>query len=137
MQRTPLRTKHRLTGFTQAIVDAILERDGHCCVRCGGALHGQRGLDYSIQHRRARGMGGSRRPDTNSVQNGLAMCGSGTTGCHGWVESHRHEALSCGWAVDQSADPLKVPVVHFLHGIHTLVFLHSNGSWGSRPEELG
>jgi hypothetical protein len=120
------------TGFDKATSDAILEREGHCCGRCGGALWGERGLDYSIQHRRARGMGGTDRPDTNAPQNGIALCGSATTGCHGYVEAHPEEAEADGYRVPQGGDPLMFPVVHFLHGPGT--FLRSNGSWGSRPE---
>lgn len=26
----------------------------------------------------------------------IALCGSGTTGCHGWVESNRHKARELG-----------------------------------------
>ncbi|GIH07362.1 hypothetical protein Rhe02_54290 [Rhizocola hellebori] len=120
-------------GFAPEVVDAILERDGHACGRCGGALYGERGFDYSIQHRRARGAGGTQQPDTNAPQNGLALCGSGAgdAGCHSHVESHREEAREHGWAIRQDEDPLRVPVTHFLHGV---VFLYSNGSWGSRPE---
>ena len=125
--------KRKDTGFDPIVVDAILERDGHMCARCGGALWGERGLNYSIQHRRARGSGGTDRPDTNMPQNGLALCGSGAgdAGCHSYVESHRDEARDNGWAVRQNKDPLRVAVTHFLHG---RVFLYSNGSWGSRPE---
>lgn len=72
------------------------------------------------------------RPDTAAPQNGLALCGSATTGCHGWVESNRTEAETHGWAVDQNADPLLKPVDHHLHG---WIYLYANGSWGSRPEE--
>jgi hypothetical protein len=131
---TPRQAKRaRDTGFDATTVDAILERDGNACGRCGGALWGTRGFDYSIQHRRARGAGGSLAPDTNAPQNGLALCGHGTAGCHGHVESHREEAEDNGWAVPQGGDPLKIPVNHALHGPGT--FLHSNGGWGSRPEE--
>ncbi len=121
------------TGFDAATVDAILERDGWSCVRGGSALWGERGRDWSIQHRRARGIGGTDRPDTNAPQNGIALCGSGTTGCHGWVEAHPIEAEAAGWRVPQGGDPLKFPVKHALHGDGT--FLHSNGSRGSQPEE--
>ncbi len=125
--------RQRSTGFDAAVVDAILERDGHCCVRCGGACWGERGLAYSLQHRRARGMGGTERPDTNMPQNGILLCGSGSgdSGCHSWAESHRGEARAHGWAIRQDQDPLLVPVTHYLHGV---IFLYSNGSWGSRPE---
>lgn len=70
-------------------------------------------------------MGGSRLPDTNAVQNGMLLCGSGTTGCHGWVESHRQAALDSGWAIPQGADPLAVAAVHWRDGT---IHLHSNGS---------
>jgi hypothetical protein len=127
----PKARRYRSTGFDAATTQAILDRDG-CCVRCGGALNGERGWDYSIQHRRARGMGGSLLPDTNAPQNGIALCGSATTGCHGWVESNPVEAREAGgWAIRQTDDPLLVPVTHFFNGV---IFLYSNGSWGSRPE---
>lgn len=121
------------TGFSREVVDVILGRDGHACTRCGGACWGERGLDYSIQHRRARGMGGTVQPDTNMPQNGILLCGSGggDSGCHSWIESHREEARQHGWAIRQDQNPLLVPVTHYLHG---LIYLYSNGSWGSRPE---
>lgn len=122
----------RDTGFSPATAEAILQRDG-ACVRCGGGLHGERGWDYSLQHRRARGMGGSRQADTNAPQNGIVLCGSATSagGCHERVERLRAEARDHGWTIRQGDDPLLVPVVHFAHG---LIFLHATGSWGSRPE---
>jgi hypothetical protein len=40
----------------------------------------------SIQHRRARGSGGSYLVESNGLDNLLVLCGTGTTGCHGWVE---------------------------------------------------
>lgn len=123
------------TGFDKATVEAILERDGYSCARCSGALWGERGFDYSIQHRRARGAGGTQRPDTNAIHNGIALCGSGTTGCHGWVEGHRTEAEDNGWAVDQNGDPLKVAVNHAHLGPNT--YLWPTGSWGSRPWREG
>ena len=75
-----------------AIRDAVLERDGHACVRCGAAV--QRPY-YSLHHRRARGMGGSRLLHT--MANLVTLCGSGTTGCHGEVESDRDAAEAVGW----------------------------------------
>lgn len=124
----------RDTGFSKAVSAAIMLRDGGC-VRCGGACHGERGRDFSLQHRRARGMGGSRRQDTNEPQNGIVLCGSATSagGCHQWVESNRLAARDHGWAIWQSEDPLTVIVDHRQLG---MVFLHSNGSWGSKPEAV-
>lgn len=125
-----------MTGFSKAVTSAIIEREEGCCFRCGGyVLHGTRGWDYSLQHRRARGMGGSRRPDTNSVQNGILLCGSATSpgGCHAYVEAHPSEAEDKGWRVPQSGDPLLAAVVHWRDGT---IHLHSNGRYGSRPLTL-
>lgn len=54
-------------------------------------------------------MGGTRRPDANSPQNLLALCGSGTTGCHGWVESHRKDSYEAGYLLYDLDDPLIHP----------------------------
>ena len=129
-QKPPAKpSRPRDTGPAKAVVICVLERDGWACVRCGGGLWGVRGVDYSIQHRRARGAGGSRRPDTNEPQNLLSLCGSAVTGCHGWVESHRAEAQLNGWAIHSMADPLVVPVLYRDRG---LVYLTADGSWSSR-----
>lgn len=124
----------RETGPDRATVDAVLERDGFQCVRCGGALHGERGRDWSVQHRRARGRGGSRRPDINSPQNLIVLCGS-AAGCNGWVESKRLKAREGGWAIRFTEDPLLMPVDHSLHGN---VWLKADGGWSSRrPTQAG
>lgn len=55
-------------------------------------------------------MGGDRRPEVKTAANGLLLCGSGVTGCHGWVESHRAEAMSLGLLLRRSEVPVLVPV---------------------------
>lgn len=55
-------------------------------------------------------MGGSKWPGTNLPSNLLTLCGSGTTGCHGWVESNRTEAMAAGLLVSKYADPVDAPV---------------------------
>lgn len=59
-------------------------------------------------------MGGSRNPAINSVANLLLLCGSGTTGCHGHVESHRAEAVEQGFIVPRPASPESCPVFYRL-----------------------
>jgi hypothetical protein len=120
------------TGPDPATVTAVRLRDGEQCVRCGGACHGERGRDWSIQHRRARGMGGTKRPDTNQPQDLILVCGSATTACHGHIESFRDDAEANGWSVKSGIDPLTVPVVHSLHGF---VWLTADAGWSSRRPE--
>lgn len=128
----PATRRPKDTGPSKAVVIAVLERDGYCCFVCGGALWGERGFDFSLQHRRARGSGGSRRPDTNQPQNLISLCGSATSpgGCHSSIESSRSWARENGWAIRQSDDPLELPVLHWQM---RLIFLHANGGYGSRP----
>ena len=55
-------------------------------------------------------MGGTRRPGTNSPANLLLLCGTGTSGCHGRVETYRQAARQLGWLLQQDDDPSTVPV---------------------------
>lgn len=123
--REPKPRRVRDAGFSKSTVGLIIARDLGC-VRCGAPIRGERGMGWSVQHRRARGNGGSRRPDTNQTQNGLILCGSATTSCHGAVESGRAEAREFGWAIRQSDDPLTYPVLHARHG---WVRLDAAGGW--------
>lgn len=58
-------------------------------------------------------MGGSRDEETNQPANGILLCGSGTQGCHGWVESERSVAEMLGYLVPQGARPADVPVQYY------------------------
>lgn len=58
-------------------------------------------------------MGGSRVEPTASAI--AVLCGSGNTGCHGWVESHREEARKAGWLLREVDDPQEVPVPYRGH----------------------
>lgn len=86
---------------------AVLDRDGHRCVRCGIAL--DQAWTYSIHHRTPRGMGGSKR--ANTMPNLITLCGSGVTLCHGWIESHRDAARDLGYLVRRGHDPATTPVL--------------------------
>lgn len=74
---------------------------------------------WSMHHRRPRGMGGSKNPALNQASNILLLCGSGTTGCHGWVESNREEAYDLGLLVRMWQVPIETPVTLF-HGTFLL-----------------
>ena len=88
--------------------DQVRLRAGGACERCGQSLVNR---PASIHHRRPRGMGGSKNMDT--VANLVVLCGSGTTGCHGYIESHRSQAIADGWLVPRREfrSPEAVPVM--------------------------
>lgn len=72
-------------------------------------------------------MGGSRKADTNMPANLILLCGSGTQGCHGWVESNRETARSLGLILHQGSVPDAVPVT-LRYGT---VMLDNEGGWQS------
>ena len=63
----------------------------------------------TLHHRKKRSQGGDWTP-----QNCVMLCGSGTTGCHGWVEDNPDTAEVYGWHVRPWDDPLDVPILY--HG---------------------
>lgn len=50
-------------------------------------------------------------PELNTPANLVVICGSGTTGCHGRVESQRSEAYADGLLLHDGQDPAAVPVL--------------------------
>lgn len=96
-------------SFIPATRALILARDDMQCVRCGASAET---TGVNLQHRVARGMGGTTDPLIASPANGIVLCGSATTGCHGWVETHLTEAALYGWAVPSWANPASVPVLY-------------------------
>jgi hypothetical protein len=81
----------------------MYERDEFRCVRCGRYFPEGRGLD--AHHRKLRSQG-----DMGTLDNGVSLCGSGTTGCHGWVHAHPAAAYRLGLLVHSWDDPAQVPV---------------------------
>lgn len=90
----------RKTGPDKATVELVRARSGGICERCGWH-EGQQ-----LHHRRARGMGSTRRESTNAVYSLVDLCHP----CHSHIESHRTQALDDGWLVPQHGDPALVPV---------------------------
>lgn len=101
----------RNTGPDQQTVNRVLCRAAWACERCGEDIGGDRGLSWSIHHRRPRQMGGTRWDGINLPSNLLVVCGSGTTGCHGEIESNRAHATETGWLVPAFLDPAQVAVL--------------------------
>lgn len=94
-------------AFPPKVRACIRERAGGFCERCGIRTVN----DYSIQHRKARGMGGTSDVAKARPSNGAWLCGSATTGCHGWVESHPNLAAREGFRVAQDEEPTMVPML--------------------------
>lgn len=128
-----LTRSRRNTGPTLGIVQLLLVRSGYCCERCADPIHGERGVDWSVGHRRVRGMGGTRWPGINLTSNLVILGGSGTTGCHGEIESRRAEALRDGWLVPLTTDPAKVPL---LINRERFVYLDDFGGYSDTPPEV-
>lgn len=91
-----------MSEFPDKVRAAIYEAGGGRCVGCGRP-------DVTAQHRRRRGMGGTRDPLSSTPANGVPLCGSGTAGCHGWTERHPVEAELLGWRLLDHADQLTAP----------------------------
>lgn len=92
--------------FTVKQRAVMFERARGCCEVCGCRL---REKGWNAHHRAGRGMGGTRREVT--CADGLVVCGSGTTGCHGLIERERKWALDNGFLVSRWADAAAVPVL--------------------------
>lgn len=89
-------------GIPRALRDLVAERDEYRCVYCG--RHKAPAVPFSTHHRAPRGMGGS--PAANTAANVILLCGTGTTGCHGLMESNRAWATSLGYLVPSGINPL-------------------------------
>jgi hypothetical protein len=92
----------RDTGFPLEVRNTIRARAENRCEVCGLYVIAE------LHHRRARGMGSTNRPETNTASNGLGTCRE----CHRLIEGNRGLASTCGWLVDQYTDPASVPVVY-------------------------
>lgn len=90
----------------------VAERDRYECVRCGQPLDAHWN-GHSIHHRIPRS---HPFPGLHQPSNLICLCGSGTTGCHGWVHAHPRNAYQYGWLVHMEADPALTPLWSARHG---------------------
>ena len=104
--RAQPKRSRRSTGPTASVRETVMRRAGGRCERCGKALNGP----HSVHHRQPRGMGGPSNPEVNNPSNLLVLCGTGTTGCHGWIESNREYATLRGFLVPRPLHPADTPV---------------------------
>ena len=108
-------------AFTTKQRRAILDRDDCSCAGCGRLVANPIDysplVEYSVQHRLARGSGGTKRRVT--LADGIVLCGDATSpwGCHFRAENNPDWARSKGFRVDHGvASPETVLVDHFIHG---------------------
>lgn len=102
----------------------VRERSGGLCEMCG-ALPAT-----NFQHRQNRSQGGQW-----TSANGLDVCGSGTTGCHGRIHANPATAMRKGWTVSREHDPVEVPVFLRRFG---LVLLDNEGGYRTLDDnEIG
>ena len=87
---------------------------GICELRIPGVCLG-RATNY--QHRKNKSQ--CSKVERWLPSNGLDACGSGTTGCHGYIHANQAEAVEKGWTVRSWDDPHTRPV-HLWHGVVVL-----------------
>lgn len=98
-------------------------RDEETCQRCLRAPGSNR------DHRLNRSQGGLTVPSNLQL-----LCGSGTTGCHGWRTENLRAALEDGWRVPAGQDPKEWPARRWLRTkVGTLhaawVLYDDSGGW--------
>jgi 5-methylcytosine-specific restriction protein A len=131
----PKRRPARDTGPTAATRRLVCVRWGFRCAACGISVIGR---DWSIQHRSARGMGGTSDPAANAASNLILLCGSATSpgGCHLLCERRDPDMHGRGFWLWSWEDPKTVPVmVASEHGSGVTVWLDDLGGWSAAPPE--
>jgi hypothetical protein len=114
-QRAPKQTKADETAARRLVE----RRDGSRCLRCGRYYDG-----LNFDHRVNRSQGGRW-----SASNGQMLCGSGTTGCHGWVTSHPELAIADGWAAPSYAVTTEWPARRWVNDELRWVTYDDDGHW--------
>lgn len=97
--------------------ERLYERSGRICEVCGAARA------TNAQHRKNRSQGGDW-----SLSNLLDVCGSGTTGCHGYIHANPSESYASGWSVRQSMNPRDMPAFLRTPYGYGYVWLHNDGT---------
>lgn len=103
------RPKRAPTAPTRSVRADVIRRDGGRCQWCGAGVDTSSGW-YSLQHRRARQMGGTSRPEANLAANLVLVHGTGTTGCHGEIEANPVLAAERGFRLTQEQQPDQCPI---------------------------
>lgn len=100
LARKPMqRARARVTPEEREARAVVAARSGGTCEVC------RRAPATNWHHRRNRSQQGAW-----CASNGLHVCGSGTTGCHGHISLNPAVAYERGWSVRSTADPSRMPV---------------------------
>ena len=118
----PLRMAGMLMAERCALIDA---REKQRCARCGVVIWS----GGSRHHRKFKSRRGG-----DEVSNAVLLCGSGTTGCHGWVHANPVSARMAGLALLATDNPLLMPVRHAVYGCD--VWLDDAGNASVTPPRL-
>ena len=86
----------------------VFARANYRCEKCGG---GGDAFGWSVHHRVPRRMGGSRDEALHLPANLILLCGSGVSGCHGWVESYRDKAREKGFLLMKVESAEEIPFI--------------------------
>jgi len=124
----------RDTGPSPIVRGLVITRWGFRCAACGISVIGR---DWSIQHRQARGMGGTSDPAVNQPSNLVLLCGSATSpGCHLLCEQRDPDMHGRGFWLYSWEDPKAVPVmVASERGSGVTAWLDDLGGWSAAPPE--
>lgn len=131
----PKRTAARDTGPSRKVRALVMAREGNCCAACGTSIAGR---PYSVQHRVARGIGGTPDPAANLPSNLVLLCGSATTpgSCHLACEQRDPHMHGRGFWLWSWEDPALVPVMLASeHGSGITVWLDDAGGYLTAPPE--
>ena len=124
---TPLKPRPKATGFPAAVKLLVRTRAGNgdidlAACECCGIWLGRYGGE--IQHREARGMGGSSDPARNSLVNAVLL----STGAHRLAESRDRGMNEGGFWLRSGQDPARTPIrLHSEHGSGVMVWLSPTG----------
>jgi hypothetical protein len=100
----------------------VSQRSGGRCEICGSRPAS------NFHHRQNRSASG-----VWSAENGMALCGSGTTFCHGFVTGNPRRAREQGWSVPSWADPARIPA--WIFG-REFVLLTPTGDYATLEDEV-
>lgn len=92
-----------MSAIPKQTIALVHQRDEESCVRCGT-------WGGNVHHRMMRSQ--APKDAVHRVENLALLCGSGTTGCHGWVHANPAESYDNGWLVPSWSSPLEEPMTY-------------------------